>query len=65
MTSDHIKQRIEPEDERERGVAHEGVGGDVEEVEAAEATVVARGCHGTTHAEPRQLEGREGTDVSV
>jgi hypothetical protein len=50
---------------RERGVANEGVGGDVEEVAVAEATVAARGCHGTTRAEPRQLEGREGTSVSV
>jgi hypothetical protein len=31
----------------------------------AEAAVVARGCHGTTCAEPRHLEGREGTSISV
>jgi hypothetical protein len=50
---------------RKRRVAQEGVGGDVEEVSTAEATVAARGCHGTTRTEPRQLEGREGTGVSV
>jgi hypothetical protein len=44
---------------RERG-AHEGVGGDVEGG-AAEAIVAARGCHGTTRAEPRRLEDREAT----
>jgi hypothetical protein len=30
----------------------------------AEATVAAQGCHGTTRAEPRQLEGLEGTSTS-
>jgi hypothetical protein len=54
--SDRIKHRI-VQRVRERGVAHERVGGDVVEVAAAEATVAARGCHGTTCAVPRQLEG--------
>jgi hypothetical protein len=49
---------------REKGSSRRD-GGDIEEVAAAEATVAARGCHGTTRAEPCQLKGREATGVSV